>query len=74
MHIKIKQTGDTTIYDPTCGTGGMLISSISEATRLGKDIRTIGLFGNCFFNFLLNFIGFISEILNITIIISKNLF
>lgn len=33
------------IYDPTCGTGGMLISCIAEAKRRGGDIRTMGLFG-----------------------------
>lgn len=33
------------IYDPTCGTGGMLISCLAEAKRLGGDTRTIGLFG-----------------------------
>jgi len=34
-----------TIYDPTCGTGGMLISCLSEAKRQGGDVRTIGLYG-----------------------------
>lgn len=34
-----------TIYDPTCGTGGMLISCVAEVKRHGGDIRTIGLFG-----------------------------
>ncbi len=34
-----------TIYDPTCGTGGMLISCLAEVKRNGGDIRTIGLFG-----------------------------
>ena len=33
------------IYDPTCGTGGMLISCLAEAKRRGGDTRTIGLFG-----------------------------
>ena len=33
------------IYDPTCGTGGMLISCLAEAKRRGDDTRTIGLFG-----------------------------
>lgn len=34
-----------TIYDPTCGTGGMLISCLAEVKRRGGDARTIGLFG-----------------------------
>jgi type I restriction enzyme M protein len=38
------QAGDR-IYDPTVGTGGMLISSLAEVKRRGGDIRTLGLFG-----------------------------
>ncbi|MDB4628027.1 type I restriction-modification system subunit M [bacterium] len=34
-----------TIYDPTCGTGGMLISCLAEVKRSGGDTRTIGLYG-----------------------------
>lgn len=34
-----------TIYDPTCGTGGMLISCLAEVKRKGGDTRTIGLYG-----------------------------
>ncbi|RLA21392.1 MAG: SAM-dependent DNA methyltransferase [Gammaproteobacteria bacterium] len=34
-----------TIYDPTCGTGGMLISCLAEVKRHGGDARTIGLYG-----------------------------
>jgi type I restriction enzyme M protein len=33
------------IYDPTVGTGGMLISALAEVKRRGGDTRTIGLFG-----------------------------
>jgi type I restriction enzyme M protein len=33
------------IYDPTVGTGGMLISSLVEVKRRGGDVRTLGLFG-----------------------------
>ena len=33
------------IYDPTCGTGGMLISCLAEAKRRGGDTRTMGLYG-----------------------------
>jgi type I restriction enzyme M protein len=34
-----------TIYDPTCGTGGMLISCLAEVHRQGGDTRGMGLFG-----------------------------
>jgi len=33
------------IYDPTVGTGGMLISSLAEVKRCGGDVRTLGLHG-----------------------------
>ena len=33
------------IYDPTCGTGGMLISALAEVKRVGGEHRTLGLFG-----------------------------
>lgn len=33
------------IYDPTCGTGGMLISALSEVKRKKGEHRTLGLFG-----------------------------
>ena len=38
------QPGDR-IYDPTVGTGGMLISSLAEVKRRGGDVRTLGLYG-----------------------------
>ncbi len=38
------QAGET-IYDPTCGTGGMLISCLAEVKRRGGDTRTMGLYG-----------------------------
>jgi type I restriction enzyme M protein len=38
------QPGES-IYDPTCGTGGMLISCLAEVKRRGGDVRTTGLFG-----------------------------
>ena len=46
-----------TIYDPTCGTGGMLISCLAEVKRNGGDTRTIGLYGQ--------------EIINITAAIAR---
>jgi len=33
------------IYDPTAGTGGMLISSLAEVKRRGGDTRSLGLYG-----------------------------
>lgn len=38
------QPGES-IYDPTCGTGGMLISALSEVKRKGGEHRTIKLYG-----------------------------
>jgi len=38
------QVGES-IYDPTCGTGGMLISCLAEVKRRGGDTRTTGLYG-----------------------------
>jgi type I restriction enzyme M protein len=33
------------IYDPTCGTGGMLISALDQVKRGGGEHRTLGLYG-----------------------------
>lgn len=33
------------IYDPTAGTGGMLISALAEVKRRKGDVRTLGLYG-----------------------------
>ncbi|MBL9088612.1 MAG: SAM-dependent DNA methyltransferase [Planctomycetia bacterium] len=33
------------VYDPTCGTGGMLISALAEVKRGGGEHRTLKLFG-----------------------------
>ncbi len=38
------KTGES-IYDPTAGTGGMLISALAEVKRQGGDARTLGLYG-----------------------------
>jgi type I restriction enzyme M protein len=38
------QPGDA-IYDPTCGTGGMLLSCMAEIRRRGKEWRTLKLCG-----------------------------
>ena len=48
VHLMIKmlepKAGER-IYDPTCGTGGMLISALVEVKRQGGDHRTLGLYG-----------------------------
>src|SRR5205807_1542224 len=38
------QAGES-VYDPTVGTGGMLISSLADVKRRGGDARTLGLYG-----------------------------
>jgi type I restriction enzyme M protein len=38
------QSGES-IYDPTCGTGGMLLSALSEVRRQGGEHRTLKLYG-----------------------------
>jgi len=48
VHLMTKmlqpQAGER-IYDPTAGTGGMLISALAEVQRNGGDARTLGLYG-----------------------------
>jgi type I restriction enzyme M protein len=36
---------DESVYDPTCGTGGMLLECVNFLKRKGKDSRTLKLFG-----------------------------
>jgi type I restriction enzyme M protein len=38
------QPGES-VYDPTCGTGGMLISCAAELRRRGQEYRTLRLYG-----------------------------
>ncbi len=38
------KAGEST-YDPTCGTGGMLISCLADVQRRGADTRTLKLYG-----------------------------
>ncbi|MFF7717119.1 N-6 DNA methylase [Streptomyces sp. NPDC007988] len=38
------QTGES-VYDPTCGTGGMLISTVAELKRQDKEWRNLQLYG-----------------------------
>ena len=48
VHLMVQmlepQPGDR-IYDPTCGTGGMLISALAEVKRKGGEHRTLRLYG-----------------------------
>ena len=45
MAQMLEPNAGETIYDPTCGTGGMLISCLTEVKRRGGDTRTMGLYG-----------------------------
>ena len=38
------QPGES-IYDPTCGSGGMLLTAVAELQRQGKEYRTLKLYG-----------------------------
>src|SRR5205085_6838179 len=38
------QPGES-IYDPTCGSGGMLLSAVAQLQRQGKEYRTLKLYG-----------------------------
>jgi type I restriction enzyme M protein len=48
VHLMVQilepQPGES-IYDPTCGTGGMLISALAEVKRKGGEHRTLRLYG-----------------------------
>ncbi|WP_338421225.1 class I SAM-dependent DNA methyltransferase [Nostoc parmelioides] len=48
VHLMVQmlapKSGDR-IYDPTCGTGGMLISALTEVKRTGGEHRTLKLYG-----------------------------
>ena len=45
MAQMLEPKASETVYDPTCGTGGMLISCLAEVKRNGGDTRTMGLYG-----------------------------
>lgn len=48
VHLMTKmldpQPGES-VYDPTCGTGGMLISCVAELKNQGKEFRSLKLYG-----------------------------
>jgi type I restriction enzyme M protein len=45
MGLIIDPHESESIYDPACGTGGMLIESIDHLKEAGEDFRTLKLFG-----------------------------
>lgn len=45
MTEMLRPDSGETVYDPTCGTAGMLISCIAYLKRNGKEWRNLGLFG-----------------------------
>lgn len=45
MTLMLKPQPGESVYDPTCGTGGMLISAVAELRRQGKEWRNLGLYG-----------------------------
>jgi type I restriction system adenine methylase HsdM len=45
MTLMLKPEPGETVYDPTCGTGGMLISAAAELRRQGKEWRNLRLYG-----------------------------
>jgi type I restriction enzyme M protein len=45
MTMMLKPEPGEFVYDPTCGTGGMLISTVAELRRQGKEWRNLRLYG-----------------------------
>lgn len=45
MTLMLEPQPGESIYDPTCGTGGMLISAAAEVKRQGKEWRNLKLYG-----------------------------
>jgi type I restriction system adenine methylase HsdM len=45
MTLMLEPQPGESVYDPTCGTGGMLISSAVEVKRQGKEWRNLRLYG-----------------------------
>jgi type I restriction enzyme M protein len=45
MTLMLEPEPDESIYDPTCGTGGMLLSCSVELRRQGKEHRSLRLYG-----------------------------
>lgn len=45
MTLMLEPQPGESIYDPTCGSGGMLLSAAAEIRRSGREWRTLKLFG-----------------------------
>ena len=45
MTLMLEPQPGESVYDPTCGTGGMLISAAAEVKRQGKEWRNLKLYG-----------------------------
>lgn len=45
MTLMLEPQPGESVYDPTCGTGGMLISAAAEVRRQGKEWRNLRLYG-----------------------------
>jgi type I restriction system adenine methylase HsdM len=45
MTLMLETQPGESVYDPTCGTGGMLISTVAEVKRQGKEWRGLRLYG-----------------------------
>jgi type I restriction enzyme M protein len=45
MTLMLEPKPGDSIYDPTCGTGGMLLSAAVELRRQGKEYRSLRLYG-----------------------------
>jgi type I restriction-modification system DNA methylase subunit len=45
MTLMLKPEPGASVYDPTCGTGGMLISTAAELKQQGKEWRSLRLYG-----------------------------
>jgi type I restriction enzyme M protein len=45
MTLMLEPQPGESVYDPTCGTGGMLISTVAEVKRQGKEWRNLRLYG-----------------------------
>ncbi|MDQ3747674.1 MAG: type I restriction-modification system subunit M [Acidobacteriota bacterium] len=45
MTLMLEIKSDDSVYDPTCGSGGMLLSAVAEIKRQGREFRTMRLYG-----------------------------
>jgi type I restriction-modification system DNA methylase subunit len=45
MTMMLEPQPGESVYDPTCGTGGMLISTVAELKHKGKEWRSLRLYG-----------------------------